>query len=212
MHFLKINVQRPTLRATRLFIVPYAGHVEIFRNGRIQNLLRGGCVHRLNLQLYSAEQIRNQPIQPHHIVIHQGALDPRGLQASFREHRFGQVPELADRHHPSELDFAVRRCIDLRRFWRRVAGHSRWRRSRRTDFHQVNDEASSCQLRTQRFSCDISEFIGLHRDSFQLPVHLVRVELGESSSLLLRINHCHGRESYSTVVRKDPSSGHFADS
>ena len=69
VEFLEVDIQRLTFGATRLLVEPDTVHVKTFENGLIQNILRAGYVRGAYLELDSANEVRNKPIQANQIFV-----------------------------------------------------------------------------------------------------------------------------------------------
>src|SRR6266849_6422757 len=77
IQLLKAYVQRLALRATRLFVLPNPGHIEILGNRLIQDTVRDLDILRVNIQLDSAHQVRPEPVQPHNVFVSENGVNAR---------------------------------------------------------------------------------------------------------------------------------------
>ena len=83
IQFLKIYVERLTVRAARLLVLPNSWYIEIVRNWLIEDAIRGLNIFRIDVQFNSAHQVRPEPVQTHDVFIRQNGVNPCRLEASF---------------------------------------------------------------------------------------------------------------------------------
>jgi hypothetical protein len=103
IEFFEVHIQRLALRAAGLFVESHAVHVHAFENWFLKQLAGGFRVLGVDAKFHSSDEVGDEPIQAHQVVVAQKALNPRRLQASFRQERFRKVTELANGHQLAEI-------------------------------------------------------------------------------------------------------------
>src|SRR5579863_5759701 len=83
IEFAEVHIQRLAFGAPRLLVESDPFDVEPFKDRFIQELARVVGIFRLHCQLDAADEVRNEPVKPHQIVIAQKALDSRRLETSL---------------------------------------------------------------------------------------------------------------------------------
>src|SRR3984957_7354209 len=127
---LKTHIQRIALRASRLLIQPHTLHVKAFKNRLIEQIPRCLRIFRPNAQLYASHKVRDEPIEPHQIVVAQEALDPSRFEAALGQQRFGQIAKLPDGYERTEIEcvhrlgiFRKLKMTAVEFIFQRIPGH-----------------------------------------------------------------------------------------
>src|SRR5437879_9436076 len=85
IQLLKVYVQGLALRTSRLFVQAHSLHVKPLENSIVENVPGVLDILSLHGQLDSTDEIRNEPVQPHHVLVGQETLDTGRLQTPLRQ-------------------------------------------------------------------------------------------------------------------------------
>ncbi len=187
----------------RLLILANSSDVEILRNRLRQNLFSVGDIFPSYKQLHASNRIRPEPVDSHSVGICERAFDSSRIQAPFCQQCLRQISKLADDSHVSKFNNAVVGVLFFlgRVLWRRVTRSIDWLRRYGSLFDKGRCETALGQFSAKSLPGETCQFVGLPGNLFQLPIHLARVERFQPLTLLIWVNHRHGRASYSNGIR-----------
>ena len=98
VQLLEVHVERLALGTPRLLIQPHTLHVETFENWLIKQLLRVPRVLNSYIEFDPADEVRNEPVQPHQVFISQKTFNARRFQTALSQQRLRQIAKLPDGH------------------------------------------------------------------------------------------------------------------
>src|SRR5579864_1976252 len=103
IEFIKINVERLAFGTTGLFVKADALNIQSFEDRLVEQLPGGLHVFRPDAKLNASNEVGDEPVETHHVVVAQKTWDACRLEAAFREQRLRQVAKLADRYQRSHV-------------------------------------------------------------------------------------------------------------
>src|SRR5207249_663928 len=68
--------------------------IEVFRNRLVQNLICCLQIFLLHLEFDASKEIGIEPVEAHHVVVGQPALDTSRIKASLSQQRLRHIPDL----------------------------------------------------------------------------------------------------------------------